>query len=229
MLLALCSSHALAGSREAAEPAVRLAMVRAIRARMGQAAAVRLDDVKVALAAPADWATLQCAVEPGARLGRPVRFTLTAEQERAGRRTRTRVGHALASISVAIDHVRTARAVPRGHVLTASDLNLIDGEVSHVSLAPLPVLADLAGARAVRDLRVNEILTTQIAKLPPLVRSGDTVRTHAIIGFVEVTGAAVAQQSGRRNDRIRVINPQSQRLMTGVVTGPGEVEVLHEK
>jgi flagella basal body P-ring formation protein FlgA len=87
---------------------------------------------------------------------------------------------------------------------------------------------DLVGGRAVRDLRIGEVLTPALVKAQPLVRSGDTVSVRIRLGAVEATGKAVAQQSGFRHDRIKLINPDSRRQMVGRVVGAGEVEVLYE-
>jgi flagella basal body P-ring formation protein FlgA len=67
-----------------------------------------------------------------------------------------------------------------------------------------------------------------LVKAQPLVRSGDTVSVRFRLGPVEATGKAVAQQSGFRHDRIKLINPDSRRTMVGRVVGAGEVEVMYE-
>ncbi|MBI4475685.1 MAG: flagella basal body P-ring formation protein FlgA [Acidobacteria bacterium] len=62
-----------------------------------------------------------------------------------------------------------------------------------------------------------------------VVRSGEVVVTRAVIGGVEATGSALAQQSGALGDVIRVINRESRRSFKGRIVAPGQVEVLNER
>jgi flagella basal body P-ring formation protein FlgA len=72
-------------------------------------------------------------------------------------------------------------------------------------------------------------VTATMLRVQPLVRSGDMVRTHVMMGRVDVTGRAIAQQSGQRNDRIKLVNPESRKSLTGLIIGAGEVVIVHEK
>lgn len=213
---------------EPAEPAVRRALIGAVKARLGEAARVELQDVRVYLSVPRDMTGATATVEPGSRLGRPVRFTLTAVVEQPGGRQGVRAGSALATVRVSIPHVRTTTDVARGVLLAAADLAVVDGDIDGMPMEALPSLDDLVGARTTRQLQAGEIVTRQLVRMPPLVKSGDRVRTRAVIGGVEVTGFAVAQQNGHRHDRVRLVNPDSRRRLTGIVVGPGEVEVYRE-
>lgn len=211
---------------EARDAAVRHALVRAIQARMGARALVRLEAVRCDDVKPADQAGLTAVPEPGSRLERPVRFSLLAPYT-DGRLGLHRVGGAVAIVYAAVELVRIAGPVRRGTILGDTDLAVSVSETGPAALAPLPGLADVVGGRAVRDLAAGEVATPALVRAQPLVKSGDTVRALVRMGSVEATGQAVAQQSGRRNDRIRLINPESRRQMFGRITGPGEVEVIH--
>jgi flagella basal body P-ring formation protein FlgA len=140
-----------------------------------------------------------------------------------------RVGGAVARVFVAVELVRIAGPVRRGTILGDTDLAVSVSETGPVSLAALPGLADVVGGRAVRDLAAGEVVTPALVRAQPLVKSGETVRAVVRMGSVEATGQAVAQQSGRRHDRIRLINPESRRQMFGRITGLGEVEVIHAR
>ena len=227
LLTAVLSGGELSAQPDAgADAPVRLAMVQAIRLRMGENAAVRLEHVVITLSNPLDASRLTATPEPGSRLGRPVRFTLTLPPSDSSPRPR-RVGSATASVHVAVEHARAATAIARGATLGDTDLAVSHDELGSVPLAPVPVRADVIGSRAVRDLLAGEVLTATLVRVQPLVKAGETVRTTVRLGGIEATGQAVAQQSGHRNDRIRLINPESRRPLFGRVTGPGEVEVIH--
>jgi len=137
------------------------------------------------------------------------------------------VGRAVATVYVAVEHARAASPVKRGAILSDTDLAISLEELGPTPLAAVPVRADLVGSRAVRDLMPGEVVTAGLVRIQPLVKAGEIVRATFRLGVVEATGQALAQQSGHRNDRIRLINPESRRPMFGRVTGPGEVEVIH--
>lgn len=195
---------------------------------MGARAEIRLEALRVDVGSLDDEAGLTATPEPGSRLERAVRFALTTPLP-DGRPGTRRVGSAVAVVFAAVEHTRVARPVPSGAIVADTDLAVSHSETGPIPLAPLPVRADIVGGRAVRDLKAGELVTPALVRAQPLVKSGQTVRTTVRVGPVEAVGQAVARQSGHRNDRIRLINPESKRQMFGRVTGPGEVEVIHAR
>jgi len=221
-LVLLCAWATVSPSAEplaADETAVRLAIIAAVQAKMGPQALVSLDAVTLSVPAGYLPGSLAARPEPGSRTSRPIRFTLSAQG--------TPAGSATAVVHVAVPHARTTTVVRRGEALDDTNLAVASGDVGIVLLTPLPVLSDLRGTRVVRDLRPGEIVTAALVRVPPLVTAGDIVRVTVRLGRVEASGMAVAQQSGRRHDRIRLINPESRRTLIGRVTAPGHVEVIH--
>ena len=206
------------------EPAVRQAVLRAMQERLGAGARVTVDRVTAVCRADGD---LVAVPEPGARLGRPVGFTLLPASVRPGR-TPSSAGYATADVRAEVRHVVIGRPVAQGTVLTAADLVERIGDVGVQPLAAMPVLDDVEGTRASRNLKAGDLVTAALLRAQPLVRSGDLVRTCAYVGQVAICGQAVAQQSGQRNVRIKLINPESRKPLTGLITGAGEVVILHE-
>jgi flagella basal body P-ring formation protein FlgA len=227
MALAILAGAAPAPAQSADrdEPVVRHAIVEAVRARMGEAADVQIARLNIVRESAFAVASMTATPEPGSRTRHLVRFTLSM----VGRHgALVRLGYASAEIHVAAAHVLIGRPVTRGGELTDADLRVVTDDVGTVPFAPLPTSEDVLGGRVTRDLREGEIVTPAMLRAQPLVRSGDTVRTHAVVGQVEIIGHAVAQQSGSRHDRIRLVNPESRRTLFGRVIGAGDVEVIHE-
>ncbi|MEI6668813.1 MAG: flagellar basal body P-ring formation chaperone FlgA [Acidobacteriota bacterium] len=223
--LLLSTVSVVAQTATADEPAVRHALIKAVQARLGVEAEVRLEKVKIVCGPASD---LVAVPEPGSRLGRVVRFALrSASAPKSGDRTAT-IGYALAEVHAAAIHLEVGRVIARGSEVSSGDLAEIDGDLGSALLAPLPVIADAVGTHASRDLQIGEVVTAAMLRVQPLVRSGDVVRTRAIVGRVDVSGRAVAQQSGQRNERIKLINPDSRKSLTGTITGAGEVVIVHE-
>ena len=226
LALLLISVPAHAQGADIVPGVVRRAILEAVRSRMGRGADVRIDRLTVAGEATA--ATLIATPEPGSRTARLVRFTLTTDPAVDSLTPGARVGVAAAEIHVAAPVVQLARSVATGAVLSEADLLVAVRDVGSVPFGPLPGREDVIGTKAVRDLQPGDVITAAMLRAQPLVRTGDTVRTRARFGAVEVVGVAIAQQSGARNERIRLINPESKRTFTGRITGAGEVEVIHE-
>ena len=66
-----------------------------------------------------------------------------------------------------------------------------------------------------------------VALLQPIViRAGERVRVTAKIDGVEAVLTAIAEQSGRTGQTIRVVNPSSRRAIRVRVLSAGEVEVV---
>jgi flagella basal body P-ring formation protein FlgA len=215
---------AWAAGAAADDAAVRAAIVQAVQARMGAAADVRIADLRVDMSA--DGTSLTARPEPGSRSGGPVRFALIAPRV-DGKPGARRVGSAVATVHVSVAHARAARDVPRGTTVGAGDLIESRDDIGVMPLAAPLTVQDAAGGRAARDLSPGEILTPALVHPQPLVRSGDEVVVTVVMGGLVVSGMAIAQQSGRRNDRIKLINPDSRRTLVGRVTAPGRVEVIH--
>lgn len=229
-VLALAGTRLAAGAR-ASDPlatgaadaaAVRAAIVSAVQDRVGSAAEVTLDNLSVQATATTGVVAVP---EPGARVGHRVRFTLQVPSAGQAWQAFRQVGTASVDLQVSATHVEAAHAVPRGTVLQKTDLQVSRSAIDDVPLAPLPAEQDLTGARAVRDLRPGEILTSAVVVIPPLVRSGDSVVVHVRFPGGEVTGRATASQNGVRGDLIRLVNPTSGRALQGRVIGRDEVEV----
>ena len=209
----------------ATDAAVRAAIVRSVQARMGDTAEVRVEELSPRLFATPGQ-DLTATPEPDARLGRQVRFSLRSRSATDSRRIGTTVGYATAVIFVAVVHVRSARALDRGTVLEAVDLIDSRGEVGAVRMVRLPVAADMVGAVAMRPLGPDEVLVRGLVSEPPMVRAGDSVLVRVASGPIVATGEAIASQSGKRGDTIRVVNPASRRAFRVKVTGPRETEVV---
>jgi flagella basal body P-ring formation protein FlgA len=209
------------------ESAVRQAVARAVKARMGQDADVRIEDLAFTTTPAPEGAVLAAIPEPGARLARQNRFSLqwVVSADGGGRRTRP-AGHLSAKVFVAIGHVRTTRGITRGEVCADTDVGASSGEVGAVLLQRLPDLSDVVGAKGLRPMAADDVVTRQAVQVRPSVVSGDVVAVQASVDGVTVQGEAVAQQSGREGDIIRVMNRESRRPLKARVVGPRKVEVI---
>jgi flagella basal body P-ring formation protein FlgA len=222
LLLALAaaplSSAPVVGDAFAAR--ARAAIVLAAEARLGQAGAT-VESLSIT-ATPLDG-PLIATPAPSARTGRPSLFSLTVETAQGPRR----VGSALATVAVVADAVRARVALGRGASLTAADIEPVRGPIGVSPLRRLPQAAEIDGAVAARPVAAGTVLTADLIKVVPSVRSGQQVRVRAVVGGIEAHGLAIASENGRLGAVIRVVNPDSRRTILSRVVGRGAVEVIH--
>jgi flagella basal body P-ring formation protein FlgA len=232
VLVALACSSAVAeagargqGQTAGVEEAARHAVVEAVRHRMGESADVQIAALRVGgIQQPWDGADFLASPEPGARLGRPVRFTLS---QRAAKGLRPHpAGYVLATVSVVADHVRAGRALGLGETAAAEDLVESRADVGAVLMQPLPAAGDVAGARVLRDVMAGEVVTRSVVAVRPTVQSGQAVAVRARADGLLVQVQGVAEQSGELGETIRVVNRDSRRAIRARVVAPGIVEVI---
>jgi flagella basal body P-ring formation protein FlgA len=171
--------------------------------------------------------TLAASPDPAARTGRTSRYVLTIIVGPRG--GAVRVGDATAVVRVSGSHLRARRTLGAGHMLAADDLDLVDGPIDGVPLRHLPGMTAAIGTRTLRPIAEGEPLVEGAIATGPAIRAGDRVRASVRVGDIEAVVVAVAEQSGRTDQVIRVVNPDSHRAITVRVVSAGEVEVLGDR
>jgi flagella basal body P-ring formation protein FlgA len=226
LALVLSTPPVFAGT--SADAAIAEAIVQAVRVRLGRGATVVVSSLSgvrlVKSAAAAGFDAFVASPEPGARLGRPVRFLLSSAQP--GGRT-VRVGEAVAALEVIAPVVETTRAVARGERLAAGDVVVRQVRIEAAPLRALLSVDETRGARATRDIGAGARVTRADVAPEPLVRAGDVVRAHARVSGLDIVGGMTAAESGNAGDVIRVVNPETKYAAKARVEARGEVEVVN--
>jgi flagella basal body P-ring formation protein FlgA len=83
----------------------------------------------------------------------------------------------------------------------------------------------LLGSVAVRDLAAGSVLFGRDVQRKRLIERGDIISVEVRRGTITARTTAIAQQDGRRGDRIRVQATTSGRELVGVVVSRALVEV----
>lgn len=89
----------------------------------------------------------------------------------------------------------------------------------------LDSFSQIDGLIAARNLQSQQRLMLGDAAPPALIHKGDVVTVVLTRGRVKVTAKAMANHDAPLTGRITLTNVQSRASMTGIVTGPGLVEV----
>jgi flagella basal body P-ring formation protein FlgA len=188
---------------------------RAILERVGARAEVVVRTVDPA----PDGLFREARPDPAAVLGKPIRFTLIPERGASV--------PVVATVDVVADHATTRHGIARGHTIVAADLEPVRGPLRGLPLRATPTAAMLAGARALRPIAAGAVVLPSFVAMRRAVEAGDRVTVVAVSGDVEVSATFVAADGGAIGATIRVLNPDTRRLIRGRVVGDGLVEVMY--
>jgi flagellar basal body P-ring formation protein FlgA len=200
----------------ASESTVEDLIAAAVRARMGADARVMVRGTRPS--APARLFT-SALIDPVARLGDPLTVILSG-----GPGVSVRVQ---SDVTVSVQHARVARPIARGQEIVGDDMTPVMGDVVGVPVRRLPTATELAGGRAIRDMKAGDIVQAGWVQLKPAVHAGDPVTVRARIGDVEVTSILVASDNGNIGAIVRVMNPDTHRTLRARVVASGIVEVVN--
>lgn len=212
LLLALIAATTITAST-AVTPAEAIRV--AVLQRLGVLGVAEVTHVTTKVA---DEAGLVAEPEATARLGKPARFVLSVGGVRRG--------VAVATVTVVCRHPKASRSIAREEAIDGSAIDLSDGPLRGVPIKRLLTSDALIGLAARRAIAAGEPLTAAVLHVPPVVKSGDSVDVTVRIGLVSVTGTGTASGSGQVGDVIRVMQPNSSRLLIGRIVGTGAVEIV---
>jgi flagella basal body P-ring formation protein FlgA len=117
------------------------------------------------------------------------------------------------------------QAVGHGETLGAGRLSLQTRDVATLPFGYFASLDEAAVLEARRALPAGAVLTPNDARPPQLVKRGQTVTVIGRSGGIEVRADGTAMGNGARGERVRVRNASSKRIVEGVVTANGVVEI----
>ena len=119
-----------------------------------------------------------------------------------------------------------SKTLPRGHVLAATDLDKEDRDVSRLTRGYLSKPEDAIGQRLKRQVVSGKIITPSLLVADLVVKRGQSVTLVVRRNGLSIKMAGKALMDGAVNQRIRVENVASARIVEGLVRSPEYVEVL---
>lgn len=124
------------------------------------------------------------------------------------------------------ERLRVAHALPRGTILTASDVvaDLVWDDGSQ----PLPEVEEVIGLETRRAIPVNQPLRPSDVGEPTLVKRGQPVRVDYLTPGISVVGTGRAIGDGRRGELVRIEMPGAARVIVGKVIAEGWVRASPE-
>jgi flagella basal body P-ring formation protein FlgA len=209
----VAAATVVAAAPDAVTPEQAIAAV--VRERLGVPAVIEVDALTTSVE---DEPRLLAEPDVAARLGRPARYFLHVDGVRRG--------VAVATVKVSAAFPQAARNLARDEAIGPDSVDFTEGELPVMPIQRILGADALQGLEARRDIVAGEPLTPAVLRVPPVVKSGDTVTVTVRIGAVRITAEGIASGSGRVGDTIRVRQPQRQQVLTGRITGPGTVEIV---
>lgn len=114
--------------------------------------------------------------------------------------------------------ITAAREIPRGAVLSAGDLAEVERDIFPFT-PRLEAQREALGRAALKTIRAGALISPALIEVPPDIARGETVRVVVTNGAAMISFDAVAQSSGRKGDRIVLLNPDSHKNFRAVVDG----------
>lgn len=130
-----------------------------------------------------------------------------------------------ATISVMADVVTVIRPLGKHSYIEPADLSVERRSLEDLSSNTVRRIDDALGNRTTRMIYPQTVLQSSMFASPPLVRRGDIVKIVANSGPMIITATGMVKQQGCKGEMVRVVNTDSNRIITARVTGPGTVEV----
>lgn len=130
-----------------------------------------------------------------------------------------------AEVKLLQEVVVLAEPVGRGSALTAANLTLRQMDVAQLNGGFYTAIDDVVGLVSRRLLSAGKPLTEALLEPPVVVHRGDTVVLTASGNGLTVKMPGTALSDGQAGQQISVRNSQSDRVVEGKVTGPGQVQV----
>lgn len=117
-------------------------------------------------------------------------------------------------------------ALPRGHLIAREDLVADVRDVSRMSSGYLSDPESLVGRRLRSSVLAGRVLTPNLLEANNIISRGQSVTLMVANGDLQIRMAGKALMDGALNERIRVENVNSGRVVEGIVRSVELVEVI---
>ena len=118
------------------------------------------------------------------------------------------------------------KTLPKGHQLTASDVVLEQRDVSRMHGGYLSDISEFDGYKLKHQIDGGRVLAPSMLTAQILVRRGQSVTLVVNGDQISISMAGKALSDRARNQRIRVENLKSGRIVEGIVRSAEHVEVI---
>lgn len=132
---------------------------------------------------------------------------------------------AVADIDLIAPAVTALRSLPRGSVLKAKDLVVVERRIGRLGTETYGDISPVAGKRLARSVNQGEPILGRDLEASTLVRRGSLVTVVVEQGLLKVTARGVALEDGKKGKIIRVQNLNSKKTVFARVLDSSTVKV----
>ncbi|MCF6257310.1 MAG: flagellar basal body P-ring formation protein FlgA [Gammaproteobacteria bacterium] len=130
-----------------------------------------------------------------------------------------------AHIKIFANVIAAAQPLLRGSEISATDVIFVRQELSQLRSGYFIKTESVIGKILTQNLSAGHAITPKRVKAAFLVRRGEKVTIEVSIGTLKVRGKGEALKDAARGELVSVRNSQSKRIVQGVVTKPGTVNI----
>jgi len=132
-----------------------------------------------------------------------------------------------AQISVFVPIAITSKPIARNQQISKLDAILEDRDISKLNRGYYSKMSDVVGLVTRNQIRSGIVINPGQIRAPYLVQRGQTIRIVAKTSTYEVAMQGKALSNGALGEVIRVKNTKSQRIVEGIVSAQGVIEIAH--
>ena len=130
------------------------------------------------------------------------------------------------TVSVIRSVLVTTRALPRGAEVAASDVRQVERDIAGLRGTYITHIDHLTNAVTKRAIDGNTLLTMEHLRAKRMIKRGQNVTLLVDRSGLTVRMAGTAMADGHMNQRIRVQNDSSKKIVEGIVRGSDVVEIV---
>ena len=115
------------------------------------------------------------------------------------------------------------KTILRGQLLTSDNAKLTD----YYGALPSDVLVSRGGVaqmEALRTLRSGQLIRASDLRAAAMIKKGESVTLTIGTGSLRISTSMVALENGKLNQQITLLNPDSNKKVRAIVSGPGQAK-----
>jgi flagella basal body P-ring formation protein FlgA len=121
--------------------------------------------------------------------------------------------------------IMTTSNLSRGQKLSA-DNTVLKEYYGNLPEDALLSRKDIVQMEAIRSIRTNQLLRLSDLRPAAMINKGDNVMLSVGSGLLTISVTMTAMESGKMDQQITLLNPESAEKVRALVTGPGQARGL---
>ncbi len=117
------------------------------------------------------------------------------------------------------------RYLKRHQEIQAEDLQVLPVNLQQLPLDAVTNPGEVLGKRMIVNLNAREPLRASLLEVPPLVKKGDVVNVILERNSLRISCLAEIKETGRKGDRVKLVNLGSRKELFGRVVDAGTVQL----